>query len=193
MFSGGEHGNTPELLEQVKPLLDRYQVDAYLCGHDHTLQVLQSAGVHYFVSGAGALNGEYRTIPQSLWGTTDSGFMSHRIWPDRMDVSVMDKARARARARARAPHSLSHSPPVPVLPGACAARSTGGREQQGRTIYRSLVPARRPRPRRAPAPGGFEGAMRADAETCSPAPALPAPPALRHPRARREARRACAR
>jgi len=86
----------------VKPLLDRYQVDAYLCGHDHTLQVLQSAGVHYFVSGAGALNGEYRTIPQSLWGTTDSGFMSHRIWPDRMDVSVMDKARARARAPARA-------------------------------------------------------------------------------------------
>ena len=39
IFSGGEHGNTPELHASVKPLLERYGVDAYLCGHDHTLQV----------------------------------------------------------------------------------------------------------------------------------------------------------
>ena len=39
IFSGGEHGNTPELHASVKPLLESYRVDAYLCGHDHTLQV----------------------------------------------------------------------------------------------------------------------------------------------------------
>jgi len=91
VFSGGEHGNTPELQEQVKPLLEKYKVNAYLCGHDHTLQVLQSNGVHYFVSGAAALNGEYRTIPQSLWGATTTGFMAHRIMKDRMDVSAVTK------------------------------------------------------------------------------------------------------
>lgn len=30
--SGGEHGDTPELLADVLPLLQRYQVDAYLSG-----------------------------------------------------------------------------------------------------------------------------------------------------------------
>ena len=42
IFSGGEHGNTPELHASVKPLLERYGVDVYLCGHDHTLQVTSS-------------------------------------------------------------------------------------------------------------------------------------------------------
>lgn len=41
IYSGGEHGNTPELQAQVKPLLEKYGVDAYLCGHDHTLQHLE--------------------------------------------------------------------------------------------------------------------------------------------------------
>lgn len=89
IFSGGEHGNTPELQEVVKPLLERYKVDAYLCGHDHTLQHLRSDGIDYFVSGAGALQGEYTPLAESLFGTTENGFMAHRIGPDRMDVSVI--------------------------------------------------------------------------------------------------------
>lgn len=78
VFSGGEHGNTPELQDQVLPLLERYKVDAYLCGHDHTLQHLENGGVHYLVSGSGALDGEYHALPQSIFGTTDTGFMTHK-------------------------------------------------------------------------------------------------------------------
>jgi hypothetical protein len=33
VYSGGEHGNTPEMLTDIKPLLEHYNVDAYLCGH----------------------------------------------------------------------------------------------------------------------------------------------------------------
>ena len=39
VLSGGEHGNTVELQESLLPLMEKYGVDAYLCGHDHTLQV----------------------------------------------------------------------------------------------------------------------------------------------------------
>jgi tartrate-resistant acid phosphatase type 5 len=33
VFSGGEHGETPELQSFLRPLLEKYQVDMYLCGH----------------------------------------------------------------------------------------------------------------------------------------------------------------
>jgi 3',5'-cyclic AMP phosphodiesterase CpdA len=36
---------------QVAPLLEKYKVDAYLCGHDHTQQHIENAGVQYYVSG----------------------------------------------------------------------------------------------------------------------------------------------
>mmetsp|Transcript_553 Transcript_553/g.1439 ORF Transcript_553/g.1439 Transcript_553/m.1439 type:complete len:456 (-) Transcript_553:172-1539(-) len=90
VFSGGEHGNTQELQEQVLPLLQKYKVDAYLAGHDHTLQHLEDGGVNYFVSGSGALNGEYHAIPQSLFGTTENGFMTHRVRQDTMEVQMIN-------------------------------------------------------------------------------------------------------
>src|SRR5258705_799429 len=39
IYSGGsEHGNTAELLEQIKPILERRGVQAYINGHEHDLQ-----------------------------------------------------------------------------------------------------------------------------------------------------------
>ncbi len=37
----GDHGDTPELKRHLKPLLERYGVDAYLCGHDHVLEYMK--------------------------------------------------------------------------------------------------------------------------------------------------------
>mmetsp|Transcript_24212 Transcript_24212/g.46925 ORF Transcript_24212/g.46925 Transcript_24212/m.46925 type:complete len:454 (+) Transcript_24212:143-1504(+) len=92
VFSGGEHGNTPELQQQILPLLQKYNVDAYLAGHDHTLQHLESGGVHYLVSGSGALKGEYHALPQSLFGSTENGFMTHRVRQDTMQVRMINDA-----------------------------------------------------------------------------------------------------
>lgn len=55
IYSGGsEHGNTVELVEQVKPLLQRHGVQAYINGHEHDLQHLQVGGVNYICTGAGS-------------------------------------------------------------------------------------------------------------------------------------------
>ena len=37
VFSWGDHGDNNELVKYLSPLLDNYQVDAYLSGHDRKL------------------------------------------------------------------------------------------------------------------------------------------------------------
>ncbi|KAI0217709.1 Tartrate-resistant acid phosphatase type 5 [Lamellibrachia satsuma] len=58
VFSVGHHGPTQELIDLLMPLLHANNVTAYLSGHDHNLQHLQShqqqSTVDYFVSGAAA-------------------------------------------------------------------------------------------------------------------------------------------
>ncbi|EDO39012.1 predicted protein [Nematostella vectensis] len=56
VWSIAEHGPTRCLVDRLKPLLEKYRVNAYLSGHDHNLQHLKEANstVEYFVIGAGA-------------------------------------------------------------------------------------------------------------------------------------------
>jgi 3',5'-cyclic AMP phosphodiesterase CpdA len=90
VYSGGEHGNTPELDKDLLPLLEKYKVDAYLCGHDHTMQHLQSNSVEYFVSGNGCKRGSITKLPQTKFAVVDPGFMIHRINSTAMLVDLVD-------------------------------------------------------------------------------------------------------
>ena len=93
VYSSGEHGNTADLDEHLLPLLRLYDVDMYLCGHDHTLQHLQEAAntTQYFVSGNGAKRGSITPIPQQKFGVVDPGFMMHEVTGlDSMTTQVVD-------------------------------------------------------------------------------------------------------
>jgi len=89
IYSAGEHGNTADLVSYLRPILEFYAVDAYLCGHDHTLQHLQDTptGTQYLVSGNGAWRGTIKPIKQSIFGVVDPGFMTHRITADDQLIS----------------------------------------------------------------------------------------------------------
>eukprot|EP00250_Pteridium_aquilinum_P029779 c40110_g1_i1 orf=317-1480(-) len=56
VMSVGHHGDTPELVDQLLPILERYKVDAYINGHDHNLQHIKrsNSSVHFFTSGGGS-------------------------------------------------------------------------------------------------------------------------------------------
>ena len=62
-------------------MLAAYDVDLYLCGHDHTLQHLSQSTntTQYFVSGNGAWRGTITPIPEQKFGVVDPGFMLHSV------------------------------------------------------------------------------------------------------------------
>lgn len=52
--SSKHHGDTPELVARLQPLLEKYGVQAFFNGHDHDLQHLRVGTTNYFTSGAGS-------------------------------------------------------------------------------------------------------------------------------------------
>lgn len=55
VYSDGPHGDHPVLIKDWDPLFRKYNVSAYLAGHDHDLQHLEFAGhpTSFFLSGGG--------------------------------------------------------------------------------------------------------------------------------------------
>lgn len=41
IFSSGEHGDTSELLTYLQPLIEEFNVSAYIAGHDHISEHLR--------------------------------------------------------------------------------------------------------------------------------------------------------
>jgi len=111
VYSIAEHGPTACLVERLNPLLHKYNVTAYIAGHDHNLQhLVTSSGsvtnpvtVHYIISGAasrvdkstknkhevpfGSLHFNY---PESSWwnpmsqlGFTNGAFILGELTPSR--------------------------------------------------------------------------------------------------------------
>jgi tartrate-resistant acid phosphatase type 5 len=60
VWSISEHGPTKCLVDKLRPLLHKYKVSAYICGHDHNLQHLTESymnhTVEYILSGASNFN-----------------------------------------------------------------------------------------------------------------------------------------
>jgi acid phosphatase len=91
--AGGEHGITPELFIRLKPLFDKYKVQAYICGHEHNLQHLKPTGSYtdYIVSGAGGDVTSAGSIPASKFGRAVPGFADIAIRNDSLVLQFIDK------------------------------------------------------------------------------------------------------
>lgn len=80
VYSNGRHGDTHELLTRVKPLLEKYGVHLYLCGHDHSLQLIKPVkGVHYIVSGGGGKSTGVKWKENTTFAATQRGFVKIRL------------------------------------------------------------------------------------------------------------------
>lgn len=95
VISGGrDHGSTPELLRDVRPLLERHGVTAYFFGHDHDLQHLAKSDVAYFGCGAGANARPTSMTEGSVFAADKPGFLSAEIGPDGLSFAFIDETGA---------------------------------------------------------------------------------------------------
>jgi acid phosphatase len=72
--SGGRHGGSAQLAQALEPMLKRYGVQAYVCGHDHVLQHVDAGGVNHICSGAGASAGEVAAVDGTRFAAARPGF-----------------------------------------------------------------------------------------------------------------------
>lgn len=91
VYSGGEHGDTKELIVLLKPLLERFGVQAYLNGHDHHLEYVVVGQVHYLTSGASSKPRAAKAVEGARFVMGDRlGFMTARLSPTAMDIEFIN-------------------------------------------------------------------------------------------------------
>ncbi len=90
ILSSGNHGESPGVVEHIKPLLERYGVQAYFNGHEHDLEHLTEQGVDYICSGSGALSRQIDAVPQSQFAYADVGFASCLLGADVLTLRFHD-------------------------------------------------------------------------------------------------------
>ena len=75
LFTGGEHGRSRRNYRHLVPVLDKHQIDLYICGHDHDLQLHDSGrGWLHLVSGAGSKLRSVSWVSTTLFAQAQSGF-----------------------------------------------------------------------------------------------------------------------
>lgn len=87
--TGGSR-DTAELIDQLEPLLVRYRVQAYLCGHVHNLQETDVGGVRYVTSGAGSQLGRVKSLARPGFAMERHGFVVARLSRDALALDYVD-------------------------------------------------------------------------------------------------------
>ena len=91
IYSGGsEHGNTPELVALVKPILEQHGVQAYINGHEHDLQHIHLGGIDYICAGAGSEVRPVNAIEGTRFCRSVSGFAALRLRGDSLALEFRD-------------------------------------------------------------------------------------------------------
>jgi tartrate-resistant acid phosphatase type 5 len=75
------HGNTKELINSVLPLLHKYGVRIYFCGHEHFLQYLVHGDINFFVCGGGSVSRPVSDRDDVKFGVGSPGFLSMTLTP----------------------------------------------------------------------------------------------------------------
>jgi hypothetical protein len=94
MYTGGsrtEGRDTRAIRGSLQPLFEKYRVDAYLTGHEHSLQHhVSNGGTHHFTSGSASERTSVKMLPISKFVASEYGFMLFSVTSHQMFVQVVD-------------------------------------------------------------------------------------------------------
>lgn len=96
LYSGGkrkESADTRSFENKFAGLFDQYKVDAYLCGHEHDLQVIKPKGrfTTQFLSGAGCEVRPTGKREGTLYAFSEPGFMAFSITNKKLLVQAVNE------------------------------------------------------------------------------------------------------
>lgn len=95
MYSGGkrkESQDTKDIEATFAPILDQYKVDAYLCGHEHDLQIIRPKDrlTTQFLSGAGSEIRPTGNREGTIFALSEGGFMTFSITPQLLVAQLVN-------------------------------------------------------------------------------------------------------
>lgn len=91
IYSYGFHGKGQNLISTLTTKFNSFEIDAYICGHDHDLQHLQRpSGVDYLISGSAAKLRSVSSGPETLFAKSTPGFLIVRISAGKMEYYFVD-------------------------------------------------------------------------------------------------------
>lgn len=95
LYTGGKRMNlmdTKELNRRLKPIFDKYNVTAYVCGHEHSLQYMKPAGkTSYFISGSGSEVTETILYPEiGEFAKSENGFLVFALTSDEVSFQFIN-------------------------------------------------------------------------------------------------------
>lgn len=94
MYTGGSRTDgydTKAIRSSLKPVLERYGVDVYLTGHEHSLQYIKPTGkTHHFISGAASEKTPVKLIDDAQMVASVYGFMLFSVGKDLIRVQTIN-------------------------------------------------------------------------------------------------------
>lgn len=94
MFTGGSRTDgydTKAIRRSLKPLFDKYGVDVYLAGHEHSLQhLIADTKTQHFISGAASEKTAVHLTPESKMVASEYGFMVFSVTGTQLIVQTID-------------------------------------------------------------------------------------------------------
>ncbi len=76
------HGDTYEMKKIVKPILEQFKIDFYICGHDHHFEHAKdsASNINYIVTGTGAYPRPVSSNGHSIYTLSEAGFSYFNIY-----------------------------------------------------------------------------------------------------------------
>jgi len=93
MFTGGSRTDgydTKAIRNSLLPLFDKYKVDVFLAGHEHSLQHLEKGPTQHFISGAASEKTAVHLVPESKMAASTYGFMVFSVNQNTLTVNTID-------------------------------------------------------------------------------------------------------
>ena len=89
LFTGGEHGRSRRNYRNLVPVFDKHEIDLYICGHDHDLQLHDTGrGWLHLVSGAGSKLRSVSWINTTLYADATPGFARISLTSNRLGIEI---------------------------------------------------------------------------------------------------------